>query len=82
MISFDAITDFPEVARPDGQEITEVKWLSRAEVKAQSDAGTLLLPPTMSVARKMIDRWFASGPEGQDKEGNGGAKLIGGETWR
>jgi NAD+ diphosphatase len=77
MISFDAVTDFPEVARPDGQEITEVKWFSRAEVKAQSDAGTLLLPPTMSVARKMIDRWFASGAEGQ-----GGAKLLGGETWR
>ena len=77
MISFDAVTDAPEIARPDGQEITEVKWFSRAEVKAQSDAGTLLLPPTMSVARKMIDRWFAQGAEGQ-----GGAKLIGGETWR
>jgi hypothetical protein len=25
----------------------------------------------------MIDRWFASGAEGQ-----GGAKLLGGETWR
>ena len=82
MISFDAITDFPEMAQPDGQEITEVKWFSRAELKAQSDSGTLLLPPTMSVARKMIERWFASGPEGQDKEGKGGAKLIGGETWR
>ena len=32
MISFDAVTDFPEVARPDGQEITEVKWFSRAEI--------------------------------------------------
>ena len=82
MISFDAVTDAPEIARPDGQEITEVKWFSRAEVKAQSDAGTLLLPPTMSVARKMINRWFAQGAEGQDKDGNGGAKLIGGETWR
>jgi NAD+ diphosphatase len=82
MISFDAVTDAPEIARPDGQEITEVKWFSRAEIKAQSDAGTLLLPPTMSVARKMIDRWFAQGVEGQNKDGNGGAKLIGGETWR
>ena len=77
MISFDAVTDFPEMAHPDGHEITEVKWFSRAEIKAQSDAGTLLLPPTMSVARKMIDRWFAQGTEGQ-----GGAKLLGGETWR
>jgi len=82
MISFDAVTDAPESAHPDGQEITEVKWFSRAEVKAQSDAGTLLLPPTMSVARKMINRWFAQGAEGQGKDGHGGAKLLGGETWR
>lgn len=82
MISFDAVTDFPESAQADGQEITEVKWFSRAEIKAQSDAGTLLLPPNMSVARKMIERWYAQGLEGQGKEGKGGAKLIGGETWR
>jgi NAD+ diphosphatase len=49
MISFEAITDFPESARPDGEEIVAIKWLS---------AGTLLLPPDMSVSRKMIDRWL------------------------
>ena len=58
MISFEAITDFPEVARPDGEEIVEIKWLSRAQFNEQVAAGSLTLPPVMSVSRKMIDRWL------------------------
>jgi NAD+ diphosphatase len=58
MISFEAITDSPESARPDGEEIVEIKWLSRAELNEQVSAGSLSLPPTMSVSRKMIDRWL------------------------
>lgn len=77
MISFDALTDQPESAKPDGEEITEIKWFTRAEIKAQSDSGEILLPPKMSVARKMIERWFAEGVEAK-----GGAKLLGGELWR
>ena len=69
MIAFEAITDKPEEARPDGEEITEVKWFSRAELKAATQAGTLLLPPSVSVARRMIEGWL-------------GEKAVGGETWR
>ena len=69
MISFDAVTDFPESARPDGTEITEVKWFTRDQLRAEANAGTLLLPPTISVARKMIERWL-------------GETAHGGETWR
>ena len=69
MISFDAVTDFPEAARPDGSEITEVKWFTRDQLRAEAKAGTLLLPPTISVARKMIERWL-------------GETAQGGETWR
>ena len=69
MISFDAVTDFPEAARPDGTEITEVKWFTRDQRRAEAKAGTLLLPPTISVARKMIERWL-------------GETAQGGETWR
>jgi len=69
MISFDALTDFPEAARPDGTEITEVKWFTRDQLRAEAKAGTLLLPPTISVARKMIERWL-------------GETAHGGETWR
>jgi NAD+ diphosphatase len=69
MVAFEAVTDSPEVARGDGEEITEVKWFSRAELKAAVAEGSLLLPPTISVARKMIEGWL-------------GASVQGGETWR
>lgn len=69
MISFEAVTDDPEVARGDGEEITDVRWFTRSELLAAARDGSLLLPPSMSVARKMIERWL-------------GEKAPGGETWR
>ena len=69
MIAFEAITDAPDEARPDGEEITELKWFSRAELKAAAADGSLLLPPTVSVARRMIEGWL-------------GETAVGGETWR
>jgi NAD+ diphosphatase len=69
MIAFEAVTDNPDVAKGDGEEITEVKWFSRAELKASAADGSLLLPPTISVARKMIEGWL-------------GESAAGGETWR
>lgn len=69
MIAFEAVTDNPEDAQGDGAEITQVKWFSRAELKAAAADGSLLLPPTISVARKMIEGWL-------------GEKAVGGETWR
>ena len=69
MIAFEAVTDSPESAQGDGEEITDVKWFSRAELKAAAAYCSLLLPPSISVARKMIERWL-------------GEKVHGGEAWR
>lgn len=69
MIAFEAVTDNPERAQGDGQEITEVKWFSRTELKVAAKDGSLLLPPAISVARKMIERWL-------------GESVPGGQTWR
>jgi NAD+ diphosphatase len=69
MIAFEAVTDNPDDARGDGEEITDVRWFSRAELKAAAADGSLLLPPSISVARKMIERWL-------------GESAQGGETWR
>ena len=69
MIAFEAVTDSPESAQGDGEEITDVKWFSRAELKAAAADGSLLLPPSISVARKMIERWL-------------GEKVHGSEAWR
>ena len=69
MIAFEAVTDNPDDARGDGEEITDVRWFSRAELKAAAADGSLMLPPSISVARKMIERWL-------------GESAQGGETWR
>jgi NAD+ diphosphatase len=69
MIAFEAVTNNPDDARGDGEEITDVRWFSRAELKAAAADGSLLLPPSISVARKMIERWL-------------GESAQGGETWR
>jgi NAD+ diphosphatase len=74
MIAFSAVTDAPGDARPDGEEITEVKWFSRSELKAAAEDGSLLLPPTVSVARRMIEGWLG--------EVSLDAKKLAGETWR
>jgi NAD+ diphosphatase len=69
MIAFEAVTDNPDDARGDGEEITDVRWFSRAELKAAAADRSLLLQPSISVARKMIERWL-------------GESAQGGETWR
>jgi NAD+ diphosphatase len=76
MIAFEAVTDHPETAKPDGTEITEVIWLSREELKNAVACGELLLPPTISVARKMITGWYTAQP------GHVAKDLVGGEAWR
>ena len=58
-MAYEVIADNPEDARADGLEITEVKWWTRAQLKSESDSGELILPPKISVARAMIDRWFS-----------------------
>jgi len=77
MISFEALIDDPAAARPDGEEIVEVRWYSRAQLRAAMEDGSLLLPPSISVARKMIERWF-----GADHGEFAGESLTGGESWR
>jgi NAD+ diphosphatase len=77
MISFEAVINDPAAARPDGEEIVEVCWYSRAQLRAAMEDGSLLLPPMISVARKMIERWFAA--EHGDFSGH---SLTGGESWR
>ena len=74
--SFEEITHRPEEARPDGTEITEVRWFSREEMKKAVAAADILLPPTMSVARRMIQAWYTA-VDGYTRE-----QLRGGESWR
>ncbi len=76
MIAFEAITDHPETAKPDGVEISQIRWFSRDEMKVAIASGDLLLPPKISVARKMITGWYTAAA------GFVASDLSGGESWR
>lgn len=53
----------PDALRPDGEEIVDLRWLSREQLR--SEAGTLLLPGPTSIARHLIDLWLVAdgGPD-------------------
>lgn len=72
MIAFEARIQDPENARADGEEIVEIRWFTRNDLYAAITEGTLLLPPSISVARAMIQAWY-----GADRP-----PLPGAETWR
>jgi len=50
-----ALTDDIEV---DGEEIVEARWFTRAEMYSACAAGQLRLPPTVSIARRLVEHWY------------------------
>ena len=61
MLGFEARADGGE-PRVGDRELEEVGWFTRAEVHAAAaGAGALQLPPPISIARSLIDRWAARG---------------------
>lgn len=42
----------------DATEIVEARWFTREELRAECEAGTAAVPPAVSIARKLIERWF------------------------
>ena len=58
MISFSALATNPDEAKADGEEIEEIRWLTREQMCAEIADKSLTLPPSMSVARKMIEFWY------------------------
>ncbi len=46
-------------------ELEEARWLTRAELSAELQAGTLKLPPGLSISRRLIETWFDAGDQGK-----------------
>lgn len=42
----------------DGSEIEEAHWFTRAEMRSQAEAGTLVLPGGVSISRSLIEGWY------------------------
>ncbi|GAB3126559.1 NAD(+) diphosphatase [Glaciibacter psychrotolerans] len=50
---------------PDGEEILDLRWFSRDELRAEAER--ILLPGASSIARAMIDHWLAGHGHGDDQ---------------
>jgi NAD+ diphosphatase len=50
-----------EDIKPDGIEISKLRWFTRAELKAE--AKEILLPSRISIARALIEHWLGESIE-------------------
>ncbi|WP_069387314.1 NAD(+) diphosphatase [Cellulosimicrobium cellulans] len=44
--------------RPDGVELTDARWFTRAELERDVRSGDVLLPGRGSIARALVEEWF------------------------
>jgi NAD+ diphosphatase len=42
----------------DGDEISDARWFTRAELREAAESGDVLLPGRMSIARRLIETWY------------------------
>jgi NAD+ diphosphatase len=57
MMGFVAHADTVEVT-VDGEEIEDARWFTRAEMKQEAEAGTLVLPGGISISRSLVEWWY------------------------
>jgi NAD+ diphosphatase len=57
MLGYHAWTSQVDV-QVDQEEIAEARWFTRDELKQACVAEEILLPPAVSISRKLIERWF------------------------
>jgi NAD+ diphosphatase len=64
MVGFIARARTTEIS-VDGAEISHARWFTRAEVRAEAEAGTLLLPGGISISRSLVETWYGGPLPGQ-----------------
>lgn len=64
MVGFfaEALTTQIEVDR---EEISVARWFTREEMRAEAEAGTLLLPGGISISRTLVETWYGGPLPGQ-----------------
>ena len=60
MLGYHAWTDDPDTIDVDGDEIAEARWFTRDELVAACTSGAVRLPPDISIARRLIERWYGA----------------------
>ena len=64
MLGYQALAQSTEI-NVDEHEIAEARWFSRDDMRAACESGELRLPPSTSISRRLIERWF-----GEELPGN------------
>jgi len=49
----------------DGEEIEDARWFTRAQMRAEAEAGTLVLPGGVSISRSLVEHWYGGPLPGQ-----------------
>jgi NAD+ diphosphatase len=57
MLGFTARAETTDVHRHDG-EIAEARWYTRPELLGDIGSGRLLVPPSISISRRLIEHWY------------------------
>jgi NAD+ diphosphatase len=58
MLGFRAAAPGGQEIRIDDNEIAQAGWFSREDVRASVISGSLLLPPPLSIAHRIIEFWY------------------------
>ena len=49
----------------DGSEIEDARWFTREEMRAEAEAGTLVLPGGVSISRSLVESWYGGAAAGR-----------------
>jgi NAD+ diphosphatase len=60
MLGYRAVADDPSTTKADGVEISELRWFTREELANAIGQADVLLPPRVSIARRLIESWYGS----------------------
>ena len=58
MLGYHAWTDDPDTVAVDDDEIAEARWFTREQLVEACSTGAVRLPPDISIARRLIERWY------------------------
>jgi NAD+ diphosphatase len=57
MLGFTARAETTEI-RVDEHEIEDARWFTRAQMRDEAEAGTLVLPGGVSISRSLVEHWY------------------------
>jgi NAD+ diphosphatase len=58
MVGFRAWANGAQEIRVDEEEITQARWFTREDLRSAIANGEVLLPPPVSIARRIIESWY------------------------